>query len=164
MGCGCHSTCASLFRNCCEHERSRQSSQRCFCWFFLFRGLRDNALCCTDPPLRSLLLLLFCLGLFRLVSCGCLLLRLVLDEAPAWQLPLLRVVVLASASVFRNGLLPARSICFPLARSATAVGACFAPSKTLFIFLDECADDTALRHFVELFASSGSSIQLDAAA
>jgi hypothetical protein len=141
-----------------------QSSQRCFCWLFLFRGLRDSALCCTDPPLRSLLLLLFFLGLFRLVSCGCLLLRLFLGETPAWQLPLVRVVVLAPASAFfRNGLLPARSICFPLARSATAVGACFAASKTFFIFLDECADDAALRHFVELFASSCSSIQLDAA-
>ena len=75
-----------------------QSSQRSFCWFFLFRGLRDNALCCTDPPLRSLLLLRFFLGLFHLVSCGCLLLRLFLGETPAWRFPLVRVVVLAPAS------------------------------------------------------------------
>jgi hypothetical protein len=35
--------------------------------------------------------------------------------------------------------------------------------QDFFIFLDECADDAALRHFVELFASSCSSVQLDAA-
>jgi hypothetical protein len=76
-----------------------QSSQRCVCWFFIFKGLRDNALCCADPPLRSLLPLLFFLGLFRLVSCGCLLLRLFLGETPAWRFPLVRGVVLAYASV-----------------------------------------------------------------
>jgi hypothetical protein len=50
-----------------------------------------------------------------------------------------------------------------MARSATAVGACFAASKTYFSFLDECADDAALRHFVELVASSCSSFELGAA-
>jgi hypothetical protein len=166
MGCGCRSTRASPFRNCGERERSKQPSQRFFFWFILLRGLRvlsDSALCCADPPLSSTLLLLFFLGLFGLVPCGCVLLFLFLGETSAWLVRLIRAVGLASASAsFRSALLRARFL-FSSGASRICGRLVLCRFQGFPIFLDKGADASATRHFFQLFDSSCSSHELDAA-